>query len=385
MGKIIISKIYNRDYLFLFNDDHEVELIKYINNESIVDNIYKGRICEINQGLNSCFVAFDKDKKAFLSLDEFKNREYKCGDEILIQIKTDALKTKLPQASLDLCIPGKYVVCHVYGSGYSISKKLSVEEKKKLALMFENLNVDGAQDYKWVLRTNSASLIENEDISLLKNEVEKFIKIASFLKNEASYRSLYSVLYNRMSDVINIISDISIEAYDSVVTDDENMYSSIVEASFPDKTVKLYEDEYISLKNLHSLETYLLRAVDKKVYLDCGGYLIIEPTEAMTVIDVNSGKAEGRRKDSASYIFKVNQQAAVEIAKQLRIRNISGIIMVDFINMEKETDNERLLAVLSEELKKDNVKTNLIDMTPLGIVEITRKKIDISLDKSFSR
>ena len=119
--------------------------------------------------------------------------------------------------------------------------------------------------------------------------------------------------------------------------------------------------------------------MDKKVYLDCGGYLIIEPTEAMTVIDVNSGKAEGKGKDSREYILKINRQAAVEIARQLKIRNISGMIMVDFISMKADEDNKKIMDILKSEVGKDRVLTNVVDMTPLGIVEITRKKIDIPL------
>lgn len=383
MKKIVITKLNDVKVLFLFDEDHEVSLIKVIK-ETLVDTIFMGQICEINEGLRCCFVSVAPDQKIFLSLEEFGNDVPKCGSNILVQIKTDALKTKLPQGSLDICLPGKFCVCHMKGKGISVSKKLDSETQNDILNNVQALNVDGMNDFKWVLRTNSSSCL-TEGFDGMKDEMEEFITVGKFLKNEAKHRSLYSKLYSPSCGVLNVLRDISFEDYDSIVTDQKDVYDDIVDNGFSlNKEVKLYTDEYVSLKNLHSLETYLARALERKVYLDCGGYIIIEPTEAMTVIDVNSGKAEGKKKDTAQYLFKVNKEAALEIAKQLKIRNISGMIMVDFINMTSDSDNDKLMTILDKELKKDRIKTTLVDMTPLGIVEITRKKVDSSLDKAIS-
>lgn len=379
MGKIVISKIFNKDYLFLFNDEHEIEMIKNID-ESIVDNIYIGKIVEINEGLHAAFVSFDKDKKAFLSLSEFNNDNYpKCGDEFPIQIKTDALKTKLPQAGLDLCLPGEYVVCHLNPFGLKVSKKLDKNVQTELIKTVNEKNIDNFNEFGWVLRTNSELLLET-DFQPLFDEINQKIELAAKIKNQACHLSLYSKIFSAPSKLISQINDLDINSFDTIITDIPEVYNELNQSNLLiQKTLKLYEDEYVSLKNLHSLETYLNRAVDKTVYLDCGGYLIIEPTEALTVIDVNSGKAESRRRDSKSFIFKVNRQAALEVAKQIKIRNISGIIIVDFINMEDVNDNDNLLKILKEEVGKDKVTTRVIDMTPLGLVEITRKKVDSPL------
>ncbi|MDE6965003.1 MAG: ribonuclease E/G, partial [Lachnospiraceae bacterium] len=131
----------------------------------------------------------------------------------------------------------------------------------------------------------------------------------------------------------------------------------------------------LPLAKLYSLETHLKEALGKRVWLPCGGYLVIEPTEAMTVIDVNSGKAVGKGKKSKSDYLTVNLEAAGEVARQLRLRNYSGMIMVDFISMEKESDNRILLEKLDRFLREDKVPARLVDMTALGIVEITRKKV----------
>lgn len=379
MGKIIISKVYNKDALFLFNDDHEVVLIKIVEN-TMVDSVFKGKIVEINEGLHSCFVSVSKDLKVFISLDEFSEKP-KCGSEIILQIKTDPIKTKLPQGTLNICIPGQFCVCHLKGNGISASKKIEKDIQNRLVDHVENSCPEASKEFRWVIRTNSELLMD--DFSLLDKEIIELTQIAVLIKNKAQYKSLYSTIYAPENELIRIIRDIPFNDFVTIITDNPIFYNELTEweALSNSKEIKLYSDEYISLKNLHSLETYLNRAVDKKVYLDCGGYLVIEPTEAMTVIDVNSGKAESKKKDSASFIFKVNKQAALEVAKQLKIRNISGIIIVDFVNMHSKEDNEKLIGILENELKKDRIQTNLVDMTPLGLVEITRKKVSNPLDK----
>lgn len=379
MGRIIQTTLNNKDYLFLFDDDHQVSLIKNIN-KSIVDTVYKGKIISINEGLKACFVSISKDEKVFLSLEEFNDNIPKCGDELLVQIKTDALKTKLPQGTTNICLPGQYCVCHINGNGISASKKLSKEKQDILISKVKELNVSSLNKHKWVLRTNSEYLLD-KDFSPLEEELTHFIEVANFINNEAKYRSLYSIIYAPGSELISLVSDIPYEEYDTIVTDNSLYYEELINSPLSSsKKIVFHDDEYISLKNLHGLQTYLDRALDKKVYLNTGGYIIIEPTEAMTVIDVNSGKSEGRRKDSESFIFKVNKEAAIEIAKQLRIRNLSGIIIIDFINMNNDDNKKNLMDLLEEEFKKDKIKTICVDMTPLGLVEVTRKKISKPLD-----
>lgn len=384
MKKIVITNLRGRDILFSFDDDHEINTIKCIEN-TMVDNVYKGKIVEMNRGLNACFVSISPENKIFVPFSSFKyGNKPKCGDEIPVQIRVDALKTKLPEGDPNICLPGQYCVCHLNSNSVSVSKKLSKEVQNELLKSISESNVQRIEQFGWVIRTNSEFLLENGDISPLIKEMSDFIEKMSFIKDEAIHRSLYSVLYQRNSNIISIINNIPFDSYDSIVTDNKLFFDDLVLADIAkNKEIKLYSDEYVSLKNLHSLETYLSRALDKKVYLDCGGYLIIEPTEAMTVIDVNSGKIDSKHRESRETKFKVNKQAAIEVAKQLKIRNISGIVMVDFINMESEEDNQKLMEILSNEVRKDKVLTNIVDMTPLGIVEITRKKISSSLSSSL--
>ena len=383
MGKIVITNIDENDILFLFDDNHNLINIKVLEN-TMVNSVYVGKIAEINKGLSACFVSISKDQKVFLSLSEFKDNLPKCGDEIIVQIKTDALKTKLPQGTLDICIPGEFCVIHFEGHGINASKKIEPNIAKQLIEQVKEAKVPGIKAFRTVLRTNCSYLLE-EGVEPLVDELNKFISYAEDIKNNGNKKKIYSLLYKDRDSVISAVNDIDFDDYDTIVTDNRNIYDSLQNIeSLNNKTIKFHDDEALSLINLYSLRTHLSRALDKKVYLPCGGYLIIEPTEAMTVIDVNSGKSEGKHKETSKYIFKVNKEAAVEIARQLKIRNISGMIMVDFINMSDESSYDELMSLLSFELNKDKIRTRAIDITKLGIVEITRKKVSLPLDKAIS-
>lgn len=178
---------------------------------------------------------------------------------------------------------------------------------------------------------------------------------------------------------------VSKEEYEEILTDDAALFLQLqkyCETALPDKKVRFYEDSALSLNKLYALETKLDCALNERVWLKSGGYLIIEPTEALTVIDVNSGKYEAK-KNTGETAFRVNCEAAGEVALQLRLRNLSGIIIVDFINMDSRTQEEQLLELLRDAVRTDKQKPLVVDMTPLGLVEITRKKSDKPLREQF--
>jgi Ribonuclease G/E len=193
------------------------------------------------------------------------------------------------------------------------------------------------------------------------------------LKNKASHLTRFSYVYRSesyLSDRVNTV--FKFDEYDEIITDDEKIYNNL-KCSF--SNIRLYNDKTFGLDKLYSLNTAIEEALSKKAWLKCGGYLMIEYTEAMTVIDVNSGKftpAKGTDKEKA--YLKVNEEAAVEIARQLRLKNISGIIIADFINLTDEEDRVTLLEILKNETAKDTETVCVVDITPLGLVEITRKK-----------
>ncbi len=392
MGKLIITAYKDRLLSVLFDEKRPcfMECLSLPSQEKILGNIYIAKVKDVVSGIHGAFLAISDKETVFLPLDDKqellvasgafdKGREIRQGDEIVVQIEKEALKTKQPVASGALTLTGKYCVCSYFGHGLTYSKKLTSSKKAELEEAIRNAALPGRKKYKFTIRTNAGSLT---DVDLLIQEMQAFMQTFDELTETYKHRTVYSCLYRAEAEVLRCIKNIPSEAYDEIVTDVEEVFS-LVQNENPEK-VRFYKDEMLSLSKLYSIETHLKEALSKKVWLPCGGYLIIEPTEAMIVIDVNSGKTEHKDRKNANYLLKVNLEAAEEIARQLRLRNYSGMIMVDFINLEKKEDKEKLLQHLDACLKKDKVPTRLIDMTALGIVEITRKKINRPLADFFS-
>ena len=223
--------------------------------------------------------------------------------------------------------------------------------------------------------------------SEILQELEGLEKDFFHLKETAIHKTCYSLLYQPPKGISKILQDLRLNTLEEIVTDDHSFYE-IISSEF-DKNenftgkIRYYEDALLPLYKLYSIESEIRNALRKKVWLKSGAYLIIEPTEALTVIDVNSGKNVTKKKSEESFL-KINLEAAKEIARQLRIRNISGVCIVDFISMESKESNETLMHEFRMELKKDPVGVQLVDITKLGLVELTRKKIKKSLKEQFS-
>lgn len=393
MGKIIIVKKNNRLLLTLFDEKKPclMETSPFPDEESILGNIYLAKVKDVVPGINGAFLSAAANQTVYLPLEECKevliaNRELKDGeslkqgDEIVVQITGEALKTKQPSSSARLTLTGQYCVCSFFGHGLHYSKKISEEKRKCIDDAVKAASIEGRRKYRFTIRTNADAL---SDFSALFEEMESFIKIFNLIEDTYNHRTCYTCFYRREPEIVNQIKNISLGDYEEIVTDDRDTYELLMK-SLSDRPVRFYQDAMLSLAKLYSIDTYLQEALSKKVWLPCGGYLIIEPTEAMVVIDVNSGKADSKGKKSADYYLKVNLEAAKETARQLRIRNYSGMILVDFINMESKDDNQKLLDFLDACLKEDKVRTRLVDMTALGIVEITRKKVSSPLSRWIS-
>ena len=265
-----------------------------------------------------------------------------------------------------------------FGRGIIFSKKLSKEVKERLKKQIFDQEIKGRKNYRFTVRTNAGELT---DPAPLFDEMQKFTAVFDGITDTWQHRTCFSCLYHTESELVKKIQGIPLASYEEIVTDDDEMYHLLKEV-FPDSMLRLYQDDMLSLSSLYSLETHLKEALAKRVWLPSGGYLVIEPTEAMVVIDVNTGKGS-KAKGRENIYLKINLEAAKEIARQLRIRNYSGMIMVDFINMESEKDKKTLLESLDRWLKEDRIYTRLVDMTALGIVEITRKKVSRPLSDFF--
>ena len=225
-----------------------------------------------------------------------------------------------------------------------------------------------------IVRTNASGVSEEE----LSREYEHLKEQYQYLRQQAIHRSLYScVLRNRPAYLSSVMGSRS-EDLKEILTDDAEIYKEMGqflrdEMPGDEEKLRLYEDRMLPLKALYRMEKEMSEALAERVWLKSGGYLVIEATEALTIIDVNTGKCiAGRDKQAA--IRKINQEAAGEIARQLRLRNLSGIILVDFVDMTEPGADEELLAMMQKLLKRDPLKASAVDMTALGLMELTRKK-----------
>lgn len=371
--KVIVVKRENKHLILLLQNNKLHDLHVAPEQEGLLGNIYLARVQKIIPGLQAAFVDIEKGTSCFLQKVDLKS--IKGNDEIPVQVVAEASKSKQPAVSCELSLQGQFCAVALKKPGLSFSGQLSVTCKKKIKEALSHCSV--YEKYHVIIRTNAGEL---SDYNPLTEEMVGLAQELSDLLDAAPHRTCFSLLRKEALGYVKAVRDIKESTYDEIVTDIPEVFE-ILYGLYGEK-VRFYQDEMITLSKLYSVETHLQNALSKKVWLDSGGFLVIEPTEALTVIDVNTGKYDNKKIHS---FLPVNKQAAEEIARQMRIRNLSGIIIVDFINMESEKDNLELLAYLRELVKKDSVKTRVIDMTPLGLMEITRQKTSKTLWEVLSQ
>ena len=364
---LVVSKVRNKILGFQF-EENKLSRIYNLENKSLVGNIYVGYVKDIVKNLNAAFVEIDGESKGFLSL---KNYPYKIkqGDKILVQVAGDKVKTKDYLLTWKLNISVGSVILTVGNNNFSISKKIDdslLREQYKNS--FSHFCTD---EYGFILRTNAQS----KDLKNLENNINEAIEIYNQTVNKFNFLKAKTLVYKQLE----VLEDFVLKKDGMVITDVEQIYESLKAA---DICASFNDEKKINLINKYSLEKHLQNSLNRHVWLKSGGYLIIEHTEAMTVIDVNTGKADFKSNRDKT-IQKINEEAAKEIARQLQIRNISGTIIVDFIGSD-ELKNGNLIAVMRQEVKKDYVSCSVVDITKLGLMEITRKKQEQPLYEIFS-
>lgn len=349
--------------------------------------IYIGKVKNVVPSIDAAFVEIEKGKMGFLPMKQAKNpiivnRKYDgrivAGDEILVQIEKEGIKTKDPGLTCNLSFTGKYCVLTTGKQNVGFSTKLDNQTKLYWKQQLEEWNMEevlSKENVGLVVRTNVAGLLETE---VLQNELESLLETKCKVLDSVHYRTCFSCLYQPMEGYLEDIRDAYEDSFDKIVTNNKMYYQRIRETFPTMENVELYQDTRIPLEKLYSVETRLKEALDERVWMKSGAYLVIQQTEALTVIDVNSGKIQKKNPKDDIY-FEINKEAAGEIALQMKLRNLSGIIIIDFINQNTKEQDKELLAYLSSLVKKDSIKTNVVDMTPLGLVEVTRKKIYKSL------
>ncbi len=360
---------------------------------SILGNIYIGRVQKIVKNLNAAFIEYEKGHNGYYSLEQLHQPVYVKkinhpflvqGDELLVQVAKDPVKTKLPVLSTNLNVSGTYCVLTSENRNVGVSAKIPSPRREELQQMFSEQLKQTKAEWGIILRTNARDA-DNETILA---EYEQLSASLAKLKKEAGYRTCFSCLKQAEPDYLKRIRNSYLSSLSEIVTDLPDVYEKIQEQMTPlldsQNIIRTYyKDTTYPLLSAYNIPKQLDRALNRQVWLKSGGYLVIEPTEALTVIDVNTGKSI-MKKQPQEHFMRLNLEAAEEIARQLRLRNISGIVIIDFINLKTREDQQKLLQELKRLTAKDPVPVQVVDMTSLHLVEITRKKISKSLKEQLT-
>lgn len=353
--------------------------------KSILGNIYTGQVENIASNIQAAFVQIEPGKRCYYPLAEAQravfsagrkgNGPLRPGDELLVQVSRDAMKGKLPALTSNLNFTGRYLVLTTGDKKFGLSSKLSQEDRHRLSGWLREEAERPDKEFGIIVRTNAADASKEEilkELEWLKGRYHKAVV-------QGRNRTCFSLVLETEPFYVAAVRDAYGRDLDEIITDVPEIREMILgylEEISPELKEKLrfYQDKLLPLYKLYRVETALDAIQKEKVWLNSGGFLVIQQTEAFVSIDVNSGKYTGKKKMEETF-RKINLEAAVEISRQLRLRNLSGIILIDFINMENPDHRDELFHVLQKLLRKDPIKSRAIDITPLHILEMTRKKV----------
>lgn len=361
--------------------------VEAVSKSSILGNIYIGRVENIATNIQAAFVNIAKGVSCFLPLEEAKNavftkkngkKDLCIGDELLVEVTREKQKNKPASVSANLNFSGKYLILTTGNHLLGISKKLHATERERLQALLKDQITD---TFGIVVRTAAKDASDEE---ILK-ELEMLTKQCHACLQGAMHRTAFTRLREAPPFYLQFLKNRNLTEVQKITTDIPSVHEVLLQHLQDTKEAEklhLYTDTQVSLFALYSLTHELERALHRQVWLPSGAYLVIDPTEALTVIDVNSGK-NIKKKSREELVFSVNVEAAHEIARQLILRNISGICIIDFIDMKEKEHREELMHILRMDLKKDKVPATLVDITRLGLVELTRKKVQKSLKEQL--
>ena len=355
---------------------------------SLVGQIIVGQVDTVAEGIQAAFIRLQAGQNAYFPLKEERHlfladgrgeesrlhRALKPGDCVLVQVQRDAMKGKLPTVTANLTLTGKYFVFTSDDTAIGYSAKLSTEEKNRLARWMNHQllpDIDERHEQKRpfgvIVRTNAARAAEEE----LQEEFADLCLTFQRIISDGTRRTAGSVVYRPVSEAARLVRDLRTGTVDEIVTDNAAIYEELQNRGVE---LRFYQDRLLSLSRLYRLENALEEVFREKIWLKSGGFLVIQQTEAFVCIDVNTGKASGKKSKEETFLA-LNLEAAKEISRQLRLRNLSGTILIDFINLSLDASKEALINEMKKFAAADRIRCRVIDLTPLQILEMTRKKI----------
>lgn len=399
MKDIIVNCAKDKKTIVVVEDGNLIEKYEEYNElQRLEGNIYLGKITDILLGMQAAFVDIGDEKNAFLhikdvipkksnetgnkneDLNKYNIKDYvKVGMPVIVEVKKDKTDKKGAKVSTNLNIAGKYVVIIPNSEFVTISQKIEdSNEIIRLSNIVKNLKI---KNYGIIIRTSAINVSEQDIIQ----DVQDVIKTYEDIKNKAdklisNYKNynedFKSILLHEKGNLITrIILDIGYQGLDNIIVNNKEIYNDIskyIQKMNIKTNLKLLEKD--DILDMYDLQRQIEKISNRKIWLKCGGFITIDKTEALTAIDVNTGKFTGKENIEQT-VLKVNSEATIEIAKQIRARDIGGIIIIDYIDMDFKEDEEIIQKLLMDNLKKDRAKTQVIGFTKLHLLEMTRKHI----------
>ena len=391
MQELLIDVSKNKKNILLLENGKLIE--RYVEEEGqerLEGNIYLGIVENVLPGMQAAFVDIGKEKNTFIHIRDIlpkvsnetgnKNenfskydiKEYlKAGSPVLVQVKKDSTNKKGARISAHLSLPGRFVVIMPNEDFITISQKIDSEnERDRLKSIVEKCLPQG---FGAIVRTSAVSKSEEEIAFDVEKTINTYKNIKSkYDKEIQKVRNAKPQLLYKSEDVVSrILTDLMDQDLYRILTNDEKVFLQVQEKlEEAKKEIKLEMQE--DILGMYNIQKQLEELENRKVWLKCGGFITIDKTEALTAIDVNSGKYTGK-KALEHTIFTVNKEATIEIARQLRLRDIGGIIIIDYIDMQDEENEKKIIELFEENLKKDRSKTQIVGFSKLNLLEMTRK------------
>jgi ribonuclease G len=394
VNEILVDVGIGETRVALLEDKELVEIyVERPYHERLVGNIYRGKVSSVLPGMQAAFIDIGYEKNAFLYVgDAIVQKEYieeedeifqnikdynieellKPGQEITVQVIKEPIGTKGPRVTTHITLPGRHLVLLPNADYVGISRRIEDEnEREKLKKTAEKIKPEGMG---LIVRTAS----EGKDVSDFTQDLSFLLKLWDSIKNKQTSGNVPRCIHKDLNLVYRTVRDLFTWSINKFIINDKQEYSKVLElVDMLSPALKQRVEYYGSGSDFfdyYQVNAKISRALAKKVWLKCGGYLVIEKTEALTVVDVNTGKYVGST-NLEDTVLRTNIEAAREIAKQLRLRDVGGIIIIDFIDMHEAEHQQMVLDALKQALKKDRTKTTVLGMTGLGLIEMTRKKV----------
>ena len=381
MYQLIVSQASEKIQAGVLLDDTLMEYYEFSQKDrEILGDIRLGQVREVVPGINAVFINLGENRPGFMPVDKGRISDYKPGQELLVQIQKAAIGEKGVVVTDHLSLTGQYVVLTPDNSKLGVSSKIN-DDQERMRLREIGAAFPKAGEYGYILRTES----QGQEAQVLQREAGKLYELLCKLQSRAKYSRIGETIYSAGTGLGKLVLSFPTDRIDTIVIDDAYLLTQLQEEILIQRPAlegkfQLYRDAKWPIMDLYKVSSQLQKAMQKRVMLQEGGYLFVEETEALTVIDINTGKSiRGQMKEEAITAF--NLKAVPVIVQQILLRNLSGIIVIDFIDMKKSEHQKQVLYALNAEFKKDRRKTQILGFTRLELVEISRERKGLPLSK----